>query len=155
MEVPDRFSCRLQSLSLWVVWQRTAHLHLPAGLPLIQVDYRYLEHALSNLLLNAAAYSPPGSAIRVSARVNAGNLEISVADNGPGIPADARGRVFEKFYRVPGSPAGGTGLGLFITRSTLEAHGGSVRLASPAHGSEFIVQLPLQAAPRVPAEAGA
>ena len=103
----------------------TLQLSLPEGLPLILVDYRLIEHALSNLLLNAAAYAPAGSAITLSARAAAGQLEFRVSDQGLGIPVESLPRLFDKFYRVPGSPAGGTGLGLYITQSLMQAHGGS------------------------------
>jgi two-component system sensor histidine kinase KdpD len=129
-------------------------LELPEGLPLISVDYRLMEHALSNLLLNAAAYAPKGSVITVSARANERNVELSVADEGPGIPEEHRLTVFEKFYRLPGASAGGTGLGLYITQSLLKAHAGSARVSNVAEGgAEFTLSLPLEAAPAPPSEA--
>ena len=134
--------------------KHTLKLELPEGLPLIEVDYRLIEHALSNLLLNAAAYAPAGSAITLGARVAGASLEFSVADQGPGIPPESLPRLFQRFYRVPGSPAGGTGLGLFITQSLMQAHGGDARaLNRPGGGAEFILSLPLQAQPAGPTEA--
>ena len=128
-------------------------LELPSDLPLFRVDFRFMEHALSNLVLNAAAYAPAGTPITVAARRVGERLEISVSDQGPGIPLEARERVFEKFYRLPGSPAGGTGLGLHITRSLLKAQGGTAVVREAAGGgAEFALSLPLEAVPPPPTE---
>jgi two-component system sensor histidine kinase KdpD len=130
-------------------------LDLPAELPLLRADFRFMEHALSNLMLNAAAYAPAGTPITVTARRVGQRLEVSVVDRGPGIPPEARERVFEKFYRLPGSPAGGTGLGLHITRSLMEAQGGTALVRSaPDGGADFVLSLPLSAAPPPPVEPG-
>jgi two-component system sensor histidine kinase KdpD len=134
---------------------RELDLQLEDELPLLHIDYRLIEHALSNLLLNAAVYAPQGK-IRVGAKRAGEELEILVSDQGPGIPDESLGRIFEKFYRVPGSPAGGTGLGLFITRSLVRAHGGEVRVRNREEGgAEFSIHLPLEALPSMPTEAKA
>ena len=138
--------------------RHTLKLELPEGMPLIQVDYRLIEHALSNLLLNAAVYAPQGTEITLSAQQaqspGRSRIEFSVADRGPGIPEASLGRLFEKFYRVPGSPAGGTGLGLYITQSLMRAHGGEARARNREDGgAEFTLSLPLEAQPAAPAEA--
>jgi two-component system sensor histidine kinase KdpD len=128
-------------------------LDLPAELPLVRLDFRLMEHALSNLLLNAAAYTPQGSTILISGQATADQLVLTVSDEGPGLPAADLERVFDKFYRVPGSPAGGTGLGLYITRSLVRAHGGEVRASNRAlGGASFRMELPVQKAPQGPAE---
>jgi two-component system sensor histidine kinase KdpD len=128
-------------------------LDLPPDLPLLRLDFRLMEHALSNLLLNAAAYTPLGSPIRVGIRTGAGRLILTVSDQGPGLPPEDLERVFDKFYRVPGSPAGGTGLGLFITRSLVQAHGGEVRASNQAAGgAAFSIELPVDKAPPAPME---
>jgi two-component system sensor histidine kinase KdpD len=133
---------------------RPVVLDLPPDLPLLRLDFRLMEHALSNLLLNAAAYTPAGSPIRVGAETAAGRLTLTVSDQGPGLPPGDLERVFDKFYRVPGSPAGGTGLGLYITRSLARAHGGEVRAANqPSGGAIFSLELPVDKAPPAPAEA--
>ncbi len=131
-------------------------LELAPELPLVRMDYRLLEHALSNLILNAAGYAPPGTEICVSASVHDGNLEWRVADQGPGIPEGNLERVFEKLFRIPGSPAGGTGLGLYIARSLLKAHGGDAwAVRRPSGGAEFILSLPLEPSPGLPGELAA
>jgi two-component system sensor histidine kinase KdpD len=132
---------------------RPVTVDLPEELPLIRADFRLIEHALSNLLLNAAAYTPAGSPIRISAAVGADRLTLTVSDEGPGLPESDLERVFEKFYRVPGSPAGGTGLGLHITRSLMRAHGGEARAANRATGgAQFSLELPLERPPQAPEE---
>lgn len=128
-------------------------IDLPEHLPLIKMDFRLLEHALSNLLLNASMYSPPETEIRISAEMSLRSILISVEDRGPGIPAESLQRIFEKFYRVPGSPPGGTGLGLSIVQSIVEAHRGSVRAENrEGGGARFIIELPASEPPPVPEE---
>jgi two-component system sensor histidine kinase KdpD len=127
---------------------------LPPEPPLVRMDYRLMEHALSNLLLNAAAYSPEGGDIRVGLEAAEGRLCFRVSDQGPGIPDDSLPRIFDKFYRVPGSPAGGLGLGLNIVQSLVQAHGGTASARNLAGGgAEFTLCLPLDPAPEVPLEA--
>jgi two-component system sensor histidine kinase KdpD len=126
-------------------------LDLPEALPLMRLDFRLMEHVLSNLLLNAAAYAPQGTEIRLSARVLPGSLELRVQDQGPGIPVAERQRIFEKFHRVPGSPAGGTALGLNIARSLVQAHHGQLSVEdAPGGGACFVLSLPLEPQPREP-----
>jgi two-component system sensor histidine kinase KdpD len=125
-------------------------LDLPEQLPLLRLDFRLMEHVLSNLLLNAAAYAPEGTEIQVSARVQAGRLELRVRDQGPGIPVAERERIFEKFHRLPGSPAGGTGLGLNIARSLVQAHHGELSVEDTPGGACFLLSLPLDAQPQEP-----
>jgi two-component system sensor histidine kinase KdpD len=121
---------------------------LAPPLPLVKMDFVLIENALSNLLLNAANYTPPGTTVEVRAAVHNGELAITVADRGPGLPEESLPHVFEKFYRVPGAPAGGTGLGLSIVKGLVEAHGGRVEARNrPGGGAEFAICLPLTGAP--------
>ncbi|WP_028660489.1 sensor histidine kinase [Nocardioides insulae] len=102
--------------------------------------------AVTNLVSNAVAYSDPGSAVAVATRADAGTVEISVVDQGIGIPPDDLDRIFERFYRV--DPArhrstGGTGLGLSIVKHVAATHGGDVRVWSvEGQGSTFTLTLP-------------
>ncbi|MGH2584943.1 MAG: GAF domain-containing sensor histidine kinase, partial [Dehalococcoidia bacterium] len=108
-------------------------------------DYVQLGQVLANLIENAAKFSPPGTAITIAARRLAGEVEISVADQGPGIPTEERPRVFEKFYRIErgGGGPGGAGLGLAISKGFVEAHGGSIRIEeADGAGARFVVTLP-------------
>ncbi|HET8605049.1 MAG TPA: ATP-binding protein [Marmoricola sp.] len=103
--------------------------------------------AVGNLVANAVTYSPDGSTVVVSATGVDGRVELSVVDQGIGIPADEVDRIFERFYRL--DPArqrstGGTGLGLSIVKHVAASHGGDVRVWSvPGQGSTFTLSLPL------------
>jgi signal transduction histidine kinase len=108
-------------------------------------DYERLVQVFSNLLSNAIKYSPAGGEIVVTIEQTGGEATVSVRDEGLGIPADAIPRMFERFYRVEGSGHGikGLGLGLYITRSLIEAHGGRIAVTSEVgHGSTFTFTLP-------------
>lgn len=106
-----------------------------------------LKQILWNLVENGIKYGKPGGRVRVAARVAAQNkLQISVADDGPGIPEQALPRVFERFYRVDKArsrDAGGTGLGLAIVKHLVQSHGGEVWAESKlGQGSTFFFTLP-------------
>ncbi len=129
-------------------------VEIPPDLPLVKVDFVLIEQALVNLLHNAASYTPPGTRVRVMAKAADSELLITVADRGKGLPPEDVERVFEKFYRAPGSATGGTGLGLSITRGLVEAHGGTITAENrPTRGgARFLIRLPLQPAPETPPE---
>ncbi|MGP8198429.1 MAG: ATP-binding protein [Limisphaerales bacterium] len=130
------------------------NLSLAQPLPLVKMDFVLIEQVLNNLLLNAAAYTPPGTPVDIKASTAPDEMTISVADRGPGLPPEALPQVFEKFYRVPGAPAGGTGLGLSIVKGLVEAHGGHVEARNrPGGGAEFTIYLPLQPSPEPALEA--
>ncbi len=123
-------------------------LSLAQPLPLVKMDFVLIEQALNNLLLNAAHYTPPGTTVEVKASATPEEMVISVADHGPGLPPESLPQVFDKFYRVPGAPAGGTGLGLSIVKGLVEAHGGRVEARNrPGGGAEFSIYLPVVGAP--------
>ena len=120
------------------------------GLPQINVEPARIRQILVNLITNAHEYSPEGASIEVSARAVGAEVEISVSDNGPGIPADQVERIFERFTRGDAGltqRVGGTGLGLAISKSLVEAHGGSIAVEStPGIGSIFRIRLPIATA---------
>ncbi|MGN6257530.1 MAG: sensor histidine kinase [Solirubrobacterales bacterium] len=126
------------------------------GLPLINVEPDRIRQILVNLITNAHEYSPEGASIGVAARAVGAEVEISVTDNGPGIPADQLQRIFERFTRGDAGltqRVGGTGLGLAISKSLVELHGGSIDASStPGQGSTFRVRLPI--ATGVPVDGG-
>jgi two-component system, OmpR family, phosphate regulon sensor histidine kinase PhoR len=120
---------------------------VPADLT-VRADGDRLQQVLFNLVDNAIKYGRAGGQVRLGAcRVNAERIEGSVQDDGPGIPAEAGERVFERFYRVDRArsrDAGGTGLGLSIVKHIVQSHGGEVRLQSePGRGSTFFYSLPV------------
>jgi PAS domain S-box-containing protein len=109
-------------------------------LPVVSGDPTYVQQIVRNLLGNAAKYTPPGTLVVVDARRNDGEVEVRVTDSGPGIPAKSIKRVFELFYRDPESArsAAGSGIGLFVCRSLVEAMGGRMwAVRPPEGGSEF------------------
>lgn len=113
-------------------------------LPLLRGDATLLQRALVNLLSNAIKYTPAGGAIRLHTSLNKKTVGIEIADNGPGIPAEALPHLFDRFYRVPGTSAEGTGLGLSIVKSIVEKHHGSTHVKSTEGvGSTFTILLPL------------
>ncbi|RNE63989.1 sensor histidine kinase [Cryobacterium tepidiphilum] len=109
-------------------------------------DERLLVAAVDNLVSNAVRYSPGGSQVGIGVRRVEGVVEITVTDQGEGIPAADLDRVFERFFRVDDARSrstGGTGLGLSIVKHAVQNHGGDVRAwSSPGHGSTFTIRLP-------------
>jgi two-component system sensor histidine kinase KdpD len=126
-------------------WRHRLRVDCDAGLPMIDADPDALDRILKNLVSNAIKYSPAGGDVIVSARAVESGVELAVLDAGPGIDADALSRVFEPYFRAPGTAAAvpGTGIGLAVVKSLVEAHGGTVRLASaPGAGTRASVVLP-------------
>jgi signal transduction histidine kinase len=103
-----------------------------------------MEQVLANLLDNAVKFSPSGGAIAVEVRDGPTVIDISVRDHGLGIPAEHRGRLFERFYQGHGSSyRSGLGLGLHISQQIVKRHGGSIRAEFPdGGGSCFVITLP-------------
>ena len=133
--------------------QRRVEIALDDGLPFVRGDAALLEQVLFNLLDNAHKYSPAESVTRIAAArlAPAGKLRITVADDGIGIPEDALGKVFDKFYRVAGGDgrAPGTGLGLSISAALVSAMGGTISATSPGaggKGTEIAIELPTDGA---------
>jgi two-component system phosphate regulon sensor histidine kinase PhoR len=119
------------------------------GAATVYGDPAKLHDALRNLLENASNYSPEGSTIVMGATTNGNRLQLTVADQGPGIPEADLPRIFERFYRVDKARSrnerdpGGTGLGLAIVKHLIELHGGRVIAANrPERGAIFTIELP-------------
>lgn len=103
-----------------------------------------ISQVVTNLLTNAATYTPAGGTITVTVVRDAEGVELAVADTGPGIPDDELPRVFDRFFRGAGSPAGGSGIGLAVAVELVVAHGGNITADSrPGCGSRFLVRLPV------------
>jgi signal transduction histidine kinase len=102
---------------------------------------------LSNLVSNALRHTARGGAVTLAAERSGAAVRFEVADTGEGIPPEYLGRIFDRFFSVPGRRAGGIGLGLYLVREIVSAHGGEVGVAShPGEGSRFWFTLPLAAA---------
>ena len=147
--------CDLEEVAAGVI--DSAALHLPASISLdlsvdgaapIRCDENKLRQVLVNLVDNAVKYSPEGGRVELRVRSENGSCLIEVADEGLGIPADERERIFEKFYRLDPQQTqgvGGSGLGLYICRELVERMNGRLRVESePGKGSRFTVELPLR-----------
>ena len=110
----------------------------------VLVDPERIQLVFDNLLANAIRHSPRGGTIEVRALPEDGHVRFEVADEGPGIPPEYRQRIFEKFFRMPGTKGEGIGLGLYISREVVAAHGGEMGvLSEPGHGSRFWFTLPV------------
>jgi two-component system sensor histidine kinase KdpD len=126
-------------------------LDVDENLPPVSLDITMAEQILLNLLENALRFAPPGSEIVVGAHLRSGDgrddIELRVADHGPGVPLEARGRIFEEFQSAETRPdRTGTGLGLAIVRALVVAHGGSVRYEdTPGGGATFVCTFPREA----------
>jgi two-component system sensor histidine kinase KdpD len=115
---------------------------VPTNLPFIRCDSVLIERVLINLMENAVRFSPPDAPIRLTARHAGTQLEIIVTDEGRGIPEHERQKVFEPFYRLDTSVAGG-GLGLSICRSIVQTHGGAIWIAPTHKGTAVHITLPV------------
>ncbi|MDQ2783865.1 MAG: DUF4118 domain-containing protein [Chloroflexota bacterium] len=142
--VTDRLAPLVQSHPLRVA--------IAPDLPLVACDFVEIAQVLVNVIENAAKYSDPGTPIAVTADRDGENIRVQVADQGFGIPSEDVPHVFDTFYRVKregrARRIGGTGIGLAICKGFIEAHGGTIAVASAVgHGSTFTFTLPLSPAP--------
>jgi len=116
---------------------------LSSDLPLVRADSVLMEQVLTNLLVNAFTHTPEGTPVEISAHMQEGSVALTVADRGPGLPADQLDRIFDSFHRASAARPGGTGLGLAIVKGFVEAQGGRVKAANrPGGGAIFAVSLP-------------
>ena len=125
----------------------TITTEFPPDFPIMQGDREKLRMVLANLVDNAVKYSPEGGPIVIGGRAEADHVVVAVHDQGIGIPAEEREHVFERFHRVDtrlSRTTQGVGLGLYICKVIVEAHGGSISVDSPGpgRGSTFLVRLP-------------
>ncbi|KUL75372.1 MULTISPECIES: HAMP domain-containing sensor histidine kinase [unclassified Streptomyces] len=119
----------------------------PGPVPL-RLDPQRIRQVLDNLLTNAAVHTPPGTPVSVAVSVADGTAQVSVTDAGPGIPPADAARVFDRFYRVDKARSrdrGGSGLGLAVARSLVEAHGGRITVSAEPGRTRFTVTLPTTA----------
>jgi len=122
-------------------------LHADPGLPHVEADAAYMERAITNLVSNAIKFTPSGGKVTVRIALVGGCLAIAVSDTGVGIPSDELAAIFDKYTRGRASGAvEGSGLGLFIVKSVVEAHGGTIEVESTVGvGSRFTIRMPVGA----------
>ena len=138
--------------------QHRVVVHISDDLPLVPADYVQLDQVFTNLLSNALKYAPIGSTITLSAWTLSGErVQVQVKNQGPAVPAEHLGHIFDKFYRVTAADrVTGTGLGLSICKGIVEAHGGRIWAENLPDGLAFNFTLPLTWAgaqpPRLPPE---
>ncbi|MFE8948697.1 DUF4118 domain-containing protein [Streptomyces sp. NPDC007856] len=125
-------------------------LDIPETLPMVHVDRGLLERAVANVVENAVKYSPPDERVLISASALADRVEVRVVDRGPGVPDEAKDRIFEPFQRYGDAPRGvGVGLGLAVARGFTEAVGGTLHAEdTPGGGLTMVLALPTAAGPR-------
>jgi len=117
----------------------------------VRADSERAQLVLTNLLANAVRHTPRGGLVEARARRDGEAVRFEVRDTGEGIAREHQERIFDKFYRVPGARGGGVGLGLYISREIVQAHGGAMGVESePGKGSTFWFTLPV-AEPRTSA----
>jgi two-component system sensor histidine kinase KdpD len=134
--------------------ENAVRINFANDLPMISVDARLIQQALSALLSNAVVHGKSDQPVDVSVARDDSTLVISVADRGPGLAPGDENKVLEKFYRGPRTRPGGIGLGLSIARHLVEAHGGEIVAQNRENGgARFVMRLPLQEQMRLPSEA--
>ena len=142
----DRLAQRLVEKFRTQSEKHTLVVDFPPDFPLVNGDEARLTQVLSNLLSNAIKYSPSGGQIKVRGTAGPAQVTVSVSDQGPGIPETDVPHVFERFYRADSEltqRVKGTGLGLFLAKAVVEAHGGRIWLEStPGQGTTFYFSLP-------------
>lgn len=119
--------------------------HSNDNLPLFKIDAGFTEQILQNLLHNATQYTPENSTIDVAVKDQSGNCIITISDNGNGFPEDKIAQVFDKFYRLPNTKTGGSGLGLSIVKGFVEAQNGTIKLENNHQGgATFTIEIPAE-----------
>ena len=142
-DISELFSSAIHKLDEELV-NHKVEINIADALPLIKLDWGLIEQALMNLIHNATVHTPKGTQIYLGARLLGEDCMITVSDNGPGILPENSDKVFQKFYRAPGSTTGGTGLGLSIARGFVEVHGGTLSFENRKEGgAQFTIRIPI------------
>jgi signal transduction histidine kinase len=123
---------------------RSVQVHLPSDPLIARCDAGRLEQVVENLVGNAVKYSPADTEVEVDAWRDEERVVIAVRDRGAGMSEDQQRQLFAPFGRLGGSGVPGTGLGLYVSRGIVVAHGGTITVASaPGRGSTFRVEIPV------------
>ncbi len=133
-----------------VIQVERVHIDTKPDLPMVSADPNRIERIVLNLLTNALKYSGPNAPVEVAASEQDGQVVVTVSDHGPGIAADDRGQLFQRFRRLTrtGADSEGMGLGLYTAKLLVEAHGGNIWMESEVgKGSQFSFSLPALPAP--------
>ncbi|MET9964887.1 DUF4118 domain-containing protein [Streptomyces sp. NPDC006356] len=141
-------------MALGGVPEDSVELDIPETLPMVAVDRGLMERSVANIVENAVKYSPADTPVLVSASAIANRVEVRVVDRGPGVPDEAKHRIFEPFQRYGDAPRGaGVGLGLAVARGFAEAIGGTLHAEdTPGGGLTMVLSLPRAAVPLPPSE---
>jgi K+-sensing histidine kinase KdpD len=151
VDLPELLATSIERLTRALRDRRVELEEEPDDLPLVDADYTQVDQVVTNLLENAARHSTPRSTIRVGARQAGEWVEVSVANEGVGVLATERTRIFEAFHRSDGSRS--SGIGLAICKSVVEAHGGTIRVLDvPGGGARFVFTLPVHVTHPVPGD---
>ena len=133
----------LRGMSI-VLAHRTVEMHIPDDLPPLELDPNQISHVLTNLVENATRYTPPNTPIEISAQIQNGYMQISVADHGPGIQNHDKHHLFDEFYQGQAASSLGKGLGLATCQALIEAHEGKIEVDNRDEGGAiFCFTLPL------------
>ncbi|HQU35667.1 MAG TPA: HAMP domain-containing sensor histidine kinase, partial [Anaerolineales bacterium] len=140
--IAEKFSIQAQQAEV------DLQVNVPQGLPSLLGDGDRLAQVFTNLVDNALKFTPANGRVALSAKKDEGWIEFEVADSGGGVESEALPRLFDRFYQVDTSRAGGeghgAGLGLAIAREITQAHGGKIGVrSSMGHGTTFTIRLPL------------
>ena len=146
---PVAIQSLIEGVAAWLApmaQERNVRLAIEGDAVTVNGDAEQLREALNNVIANAILYNKPGGAVTIASRVIGTTARIEVVDTGIGIPHDAVGRVFDRFFRVDKArsrESGGSGLGLSIARTIVVAHSGDISVTSePGVGSAFVITLP-------------
>ncbi|WP_055711133.1 sensor histidine kinase [Streptomyces torulosus] len=141
-------------MALGGVSEGSVDLDIPETLPMVAVDRGLMERSVANIVENAVKHSPADVPVLVSASAIANRVEVRVVDRGPGVPDEAKDRIFEPFQRYGDAPRGaGVGLGLAVARGFAEAIGGTLHAEdTPGGGLTMVLSVPMAAANRPPSE---
>ena len=132
---------------------RNVEVQIARELPPLRVDPALIQQSIALVISNAVLHTPPQTGIEISAALDGKTVRITIADHGPGIKPGEEERIFEKFYRSAGAPAGGTGLGLSIARRLVEAHHGRISAHNRSGGGAlFTIELPASEPLHLPEE---
>jgi two-component system, OmpR family, sensor histidine kinase KdpD len=143
-DLADLFSA-LQRRFVTDSGERSVVFDLKPGQPLVLIDSGLVEQTVGNLIQNGLQHTPDKTTVRVQASVSESELSVMVMDNGAGLPLESLSRLFDKFYRAPGTASGGTGLGLSISKGFAESMNGTLTAANlESGGAMFTLRLPVK-----------